>query len=183
MDISWKIKKVSAFLQYACYLVIAIWLLVIPITVFNIWFRPDALSDYLSDQLLPTLYRMREADLLRSIPAVVIYFAPSALGLYGVWRFSRLFGLYRMGIYFSDTNSNHLFVGALAGLLVHLLQTVFMGIADYVLTIGSPLTAYGMPININGDEISNFITASAFLVIAWVMREAVKIANENAEFV
>lgn len=178
-----KIQHLSTLLFYTCYSLIAFWVVFIIWTVINIWYYPDSLQEYMSDHLLPTLLRMGDAAMVRGVPSAMIFFLPSMFGLYGLWRLNRLFDLYRRGIYFTRENVDHLFIFALIAVLNHLLGTPIAGVADYVLTIGVPEIPYGMPLQINGDEVSNLLLYSAFLTISWIMKEAISIEKENAEFV
>ena len=183
MDNASKIRYVSSVLIYACYAVMLVWIGFVYATFFNVFTGRDALHDYLRDSLIPTLLRMGEVSLLVSIPAAIIYFLPTMVGVYALWRLTRLFKLYQEGRYFCSEGANHLFMFVCLFCLVHLLQTPLLGIADYVLTIGNDLSPYGMPLHINGNEISQLIYFTTFLIVSWILREAIQIAEENAEFV
>ena len=183
MDNATKIRRVSTVLIYASYFVMAFWAIFIYATLYNIYVGRDALDEYLNDILIPTLTRMGESDLIVSIPAAVIYFAPTTVWIYGFWRLAKLFKLFKKGVYFSDEGANHLFVFASLACLIYVFQTPLRGVADWVLTLGSDLKPYGMPLLINFDEGSDLILLMTFLTVSWVLREAIKIAKENAEFV
>ena len=183
MSISNKIQRVSMVLQYLCYAFILLAAFVVLGSWFNLLFSPEVIQEYISDDAVPTLIRISEASPTRAIPATLIFFTPVALAMYAYWRLSQLFGVYKQGIYFSDANANHLFAFALIEFVGQLIGFPLLGIADFVVTIGTTDVPYGMPFSINGDEIPNLITSGAFLTISWIMREGIRIANENAEFV
>lgn len=178
-----RIRKISSSLQYATYGVMAFWALFVVFTWANFWYRPGALPDYLSDPFLGTALRISEASPIRAIPAGFLFCLPSLITIYGLWHLSLLFRLFKQGLYFSEQNSAHLFLFSLCAVIEHLLSTPIIGLADYVVTIGVPEKAYGMPFVINGDELTPLLLALAFLTIAWIFKEATKIANENKSFV
>jgi len=183
MKNSKKIHRVSSALYYTCFAVMAAWSILVIATLINIWYRPGALADYLNELLVPTLIRMGEADLVRSIPAASILFAPSVLGIYALWRLSKLFDLWRQAVYFTTEAATHLFVFSIIAVFNHLFGTLLFATADFILTIGVPETPYGWPLRINGDEISMLINYGAFLTVSWILLEATKIAEEHSEFV
>ena len=183
MSNSNKIQRVSIVLQYLCYAFIALATFFVLGSLFNLLVSPEVLQEYIADAAIPTLIRISEASASRAIPATLIFFTPVALIMYAYWRLSQLFGVYKQGIYFSDANADHLFAFALISFIGQLLGFPIIGIADYVVTIGVADIPYGMPFFIDGDEIPNLILSGAFLTISWIMREGIRIANENAEFV
>lgn len=183
MDNTAKIRIVSSTLIYGCYAMMLACAGFIYGTLFNVYTGRDALGDYLNDIHIPTLLRMGEADLILSIPSAVIYFLPTALVIYALWRLSNLFKLFREGQYFSSEGANHLYIFALLFCLIHVLGTPLAGVADYVLTLGTDLQPYGMPLRINGDEVLLLMFYATFLMVSWILREAIKIAEENKGFV
>ncbi len=183
MDNITKIRHVSTILIYGCYAMMLLCVGWIYGTLFNVFTGRDALGDYMHDAYIPTLLRMGEADLLLSIPSAAIYFLPTMVLIYALWRLSKMFRLYRDGEYFCSEGANHLYVFALLFCLMHILGTPLLGVADYVLTLGNDLKPYGMPLRINGDEILLLMLYATFLIVSWILREAIKIAEENKEFV
>jgi hypothetical protein len=183
MDNSVKIHKVSLTLQYICYLFLALAGFLIVMTIYNVNFNPEVLNEYISDEAMRFIGYIEQAPAIRAIPASILLFFPLPLVMYAYWRLSLLLGLFKRGTYFTEANAQHLFMFALLWFLFQILPMPMIFIADLLLTVGTGIQDRGISVMINGDEIPHFLASGSFLVIAWILREAVKIARENAEFV
>jgi hypothetical protein len=183
MNQSTKIRWVSLALQYLCYVFLGFIALLIGFTLFDVLFRPENLTVYLDDGVVFYMQKFAAAPAVRAWPATLITWVPTLATFYAFWRLSRLFGQFKVGVYFTEVNAQHLFIFALLCFFAQLLAFPVYGIADLILTIGTDTPATGMPLRLDGDEISNFVIYGSFLVIAWILREAIRLADENAEFV
>jgi hypothetical protein len=176
-----RIRRLSLPLEYACYSVIAIWFVGALYISTMVWVAPEQIS-YLFGDLGPLVVRIGQANLLKAIPAwLMLMVTPAALNIYGYWHLSQVFRSYKKQIFFSNDNARHLFHFALAGFLGFIATTPLLGLADAILTLATSQRAQGMPLVINGDEVSGLIAWGAFLTVSWVMREGTRIAQENAE--
>ncbi|MEQ8954762.1 MAG: hypothetical protein RL120_11565 [Gammaproteobacteria bacterium] len=183
MENSVKIRKVSTALQCGCYLFLGVAALVVLMMLYHVLFRPDLLRLYVSDQFIDMFTIATQVGFVRAIVVLSLLFFPAPLLMYALWRLSQLFGLFRNNQIFTEDTAQHLYVFAWAWILFHLLPLPMVLIADAILTVGTGFDATGVSVFINGDEIPSFVASISFLVIAWVLRESVRIANENAEFV
>jgi len=176
-----RIRRLSLPLEYACYAVILIWLVGAIYFSVMVWVAPEQISHLFGD-LGPLVVRISQASLLKAVPAWLMFMvAPAALYIYGYWHLSQVFRSYKKEVFFSNSNARHLFHFALAGFLGFIATTPLLGFADATLTLGTSQRAQGMPLVINGDEVFDLIAWGAFLTVSWVMREATRIAQENAE--
>lgn len=183
MQNSTKIQKISKALHYACLLGMGFWVIFLVWTLINIAYIPDALPDYMADFFLPLLNRMHEASLIRAVPAALVFSIPNLMVIYIYWRMALLFKLSSRGIFFSEELANHLLVIASLRLVTSLISFPLLAVSDYILTIGNSLDPAGMPFQVNGDELSNLVVTGTFIVVAWIMREGIRLKNENEAFV
>ncbi|NKB32596.1 MAG: DUF2975 domain-containing protein [Pseudomonadales bacterium] len=183
MDNTNKIRNVSTALYYSCLVLIAIWIVWVGALLVNVWYRPDALGDYINALWIPTLLSMGEADLIRAIPAAILITIPDLLYVYALWRLSKVFQSFRKGIYFTEETANHLFIFSVILFFYHLFSKLVFALADVFLAHDLPASHYLWPLHLYGDGPTKFVFFIAIMTISWVLREAIKIAKENAEFV
>lgn len=117
------------------------------------------------------------------LEALGLELVPTALAMWALWSLARLFSCYARGQVFSTAPLNHL-----NNLAVALFASV---IADLVAQL--PITALlswhlgphhrYLSLSIGSDDVSRLFVAGAVLVIARVMAEARRVADENAGFV
>jgi hypothetical protein len=184
MNAPLNIRRVSTCLQYGCY---GVMLLMAGAAVFFVWKFHTAPADVLP--LYPTAYQsiLERFARVNGISAVVIPLLtamPMVLVIYSYWRLSRMFVLFRPNTWFTEASASHLFVFASIHLLVQLLATPLVGVADLIpaVSLGEPI--YGMPLIINnGDELTDLIAFGTLMTVSWIIREGTRLAEENAEFI
>lgn len=117
------------------------------------------------------------------VDALAVELVPVALAMWSLWSLSRVFAHYAEGRVFGAEPLRHLNNVALA---------LFLGVvADVVAQ--APITALlswhlgphhrTVSLSIGSDDVSRLFIAGAVLVIARVMEEARRMADENAGFV
>lgn len=115
--------------------------------------------------------------------ALVCAFAPTAFTMWALWSLRRLFLLYAKGSVFSAealTALNHVAVALFAGVIV-----AFIMQAPISFALSWPRGAHHHEISLSfgsGDVVRLFM-AGVVLVVARVMAEARRVADENAKFV
>ena len=181
MDNSRKIRLVSRTLEYACYVVAAlVVLLQISFSVL-MWLAPE-----LAEPLLVAkgvVNAIAEANPTRAVPAWIIYLLPSVAMAYGIYRLGRMFGLFKAGAYFSEPAAAHLIIFSLLGLLVQFVSPVFSGLAGWVAQLGNEHGTVEFNITIDGTELIQLLAWATFLTVAWIIREGMRLQTENAEFI
>lgn len=108
---------------------------------------------------------------------------PCGLLVYAIYQLRQLFGLYRDGEIFTSKNCAcllHLGYAMLAWLPVGM---SFDAIVSLAVTLGNPPGQHYLAIGVHTMDIVVFLMGAVFVVLAWVMREGARIAEEQAQFV
>ncbi|MFT5083141.1 MAG: hypothetical protein ACI9Y1_001181 [Lentisphaeria bacterium] len=132
---------------------------------------------------MPVSFSLERTEIWQWIVGGVVTLIPAATRIYGLLHLRRLMRLYSEGQYFTAHAINHLyrfcfymFASALANLVLHPVLSV-------VLTISNPPGQRALSFQLNSQTFSTLFIAAVFLVIAGIMHEASKIAEENAEII
>ncbi len=108
---------------------------------------------------------------------------PIALGLYTLWQLWELFACYARGAVFSQEALVRLRRFAWALLAAAFAAPLVRGLLSMVLTMGNPPGRRMLVLGFSWDDYLAVLLATVLLAIATVMREAVRIAEENEAFV
>ncbi len=113
----------------------------------------------------------------------LVLLVPLAVLLRGVQRLRRLFQRYAAGEVFSTRTADCLAGFARAVLLWAVLQPVASALAGMLLTLDNPPGERALALSLGTGELGAVAIALVLLVIARVLREASRLAEENAAFV
>ncbi len=173
-----KIQRVSAFMQGFCLLL----MVSLPVMLVGFWMNLDQLVPALAQQTgLPIRAQSLQPTTLGLGFACMA--VPMAVLLYGIWRLYCLFGLYRQAQFFTRANAHHLLVFATTLFINVLLAPVVSGLLSVILTWHNPPGQKALSIGLGSQHLAALFVASAFMVIAWIMLEGKKLADENAEII
>lgn len=114
---------------------------------------------------------------------ILILLIPFGIAAYGLWRLQALFGLYARGLFFTEPNIKALqsFAGTLvASALASPLVSAFLSI---LLTWNNPPGQRALHISFGSQQGLLLLIGGTLWVITWIMCEAKKLADENAEFI
>jgi|TARA_B100000315_G_scaffold33967_1_gene28693 hypothetical protein len=176
-----KIKRVSSILQYASYLVVGwIIVLVLALSIF-LWRIPEEVVPLLRANH-PAI-RISETNMFFAIPAWIIFLIPSTLMAYGVWRLGCMFRSFRLGNYFSDVSVNHLLVFSLCGFVGQFFAPLLDALAGLVASLSTSEANFDLYLSIDGLEGVQLLAWATFVTVAWILREGIRLAKENEEFV
>ena len=117
------------------------------------------------------------------IAGFLVLLVPLAVLLWGVERLRRLFRRYEAGDVFSPQAARCLAGFAQAVLLWALLQPLASALAGMILTLGNPPGQRALALSVGTGEPGAVAIALVLLVVARVLREASRVAEENASFV
>jgi hypothetical protein len=142
----------------------------------------------------PILFRNAPAlhAVVRSDPEFPIWLRLSAWAvtmigaaplLFGLDRLRRLFALYREGRVFVPAAARRLHAFAAAVIAMAVVQPIAGAALSVLLTIDNPPGQRQFSIAFGSGELQTLFVGVLFLVIATIMREAIRIADENAQFV
>jgi len=181
VDNSRKIKQVSSILQYASYLVVG-WIIVLALALsIFLWRIPEEIIPLL--RVNHAAIRISETNMLFAIPAWIIYLIPSMLIAYGVWRLGCMFRSFKLGNYFSEESVNHLLVFSLCGFVGQFFAPLFDALAGFVASLSTSEANFDVYLNIDGLEGAQLLAWATFVTVAWILREGIRLAKENEEFV
>lgn len=108
---------------------------------------------------------------------------PLSLGVYGMVQVWLLFGEYAQGRIFTNVASMRLRRMAWAIIAAAGAQIVARTVHVLLLTMNNPPGKKVLTISISSNDYSFIIFGVLLLGIAWVMVEATRLAQENAEFI
>ncbi len=173
-----RISKLSQWMQRVC-LAFGLFLVISELAIWLFFETMVPFSETLSN--IPNLASpMGWKNLLGGF---VVSGGLTALLVYALYRLWRLFGVYRLGQIFSAEAVEHLYRFARALLLYAVLSIPGETLLVLALTISNPPGERLLSFGVNLFEISMLVLGGAFLVISWVMREAGRMAEENAQII
>lgn len=108
---------------------------------------------------------------------------PAAIGLYALVNLRRLFSFYEKGFYFTAETvacMRHMAWAAIAASPAAILAGAALSVA---LSLDNPPGARQLAISISSGQITTLLAGFVLLVMSWVMRDAVRLQEENAAFV
>ena len=173
-----KIQRVSYVMRGACGLLMA----VIPLSLVWLWVNH---ADW-----LPLAARQRgiwllEENMTTGVLALGLLSSllPAAAVIYGLWRLWQLFSLYIRGEFFSLANILCLLGFARALFISVLLVPLATALLGLVLTWHNPPGQRALILHFGSGQLGLLFIAAVLLVIAWIMREARELAEDNAEII
>ncbi len=181
-----KIQRVSVLMSTIC--LILIWIL--PLLLLLIWVYLERLNVPLELVGIETTYQ-RLGNVLRPetialpyrILGFIISMVPVALLMWGLLHLRALFELFRKAVFFSEANARLLHKFAMMLFFSTLASPIARALVSVALTINNPPEQRAVVVNIETGDLNSLFVATVFLAVAWVMREAHALAQENAEFV
>lgn len=181
MDNRAKIQRISAYLQMACYLVIALGILLYFAIMAMFIFSPDEILLNSSGGGLGPDTQSRE--LIRLLPAHFLTSVPQFLFLYGVWRLSLLFSAYKVAEFFTAANARHMSVFALMLFLGPISAPIMGVLSSLVMSIFTENPSVDLTVSLNIEKLVILLLSGLFMALSWIMREGAALAEENAAFV
>ena len=181
MDNTRKIRNISKVMQYSC---VASAVLLVGFQLYfltMIRINPDLILPVMTDNR--TSMAISEAGSVQFLFAGLIFILPSLLISYAVWHLSRMFNLFRKGSYFSDEGASHLLVFSFVGLVTQLIASQLASLAGTVARVGTESNSLDINITISQQGLVQLLAWGTFFAVAWIMREGIRMAKENAEFI
>lgn len=117
------------------------------------------------------------------ILALIVGTIPVGLGVYGLYWLRRLFGLYRAGQVFTIANSRCLKAFAWTQIASGLLQPFVGAALSVIVSWHNPPSQRMLAVEVSSHTVGTVLFGLLILIIAWVMGEASRVADENAQFV
>ena len=171
-----RIRKVSAVMKGVCTLL----MVAIPVVTAAFWaFTPtETIREFrelsYAVTALPPLFRLM---------AFLATMIPGGIAIYGLLALRRLFDAYRAGAIFAPGNAVHLRTFAVSVVASVLAKFVTAPVLSVVLSWHNPPGTRALAITLNSDDLGALFVGFLFLVVAWIMAEAQRLAEDNAQIV
>ncbi|HSI60575.1 MAG TPA: DUF2975 domain-containing protein [Ideonella sp.] len=177
-----RLRRLSSLVR-GLILVGAPFLLIVPLSLV---FSPNALAmlgmgDFSEEALRPLL--IGDFTLATRLRCAAVSLISLGLWFAALWQLWQLFGRYRLGEVFSLRAVAHLrrfacwlLALAVAGPLVRALMSV-------AISLDNPVGKRMLRLDLSSNDYQLLLFAAVFLTVARVMAEALRVADENREFV
>ncbi len=173
-----RIRRAGRVMSGLCSAIIV----VLPLGLALIWANLETLGPAMVGQAVPDL-RFGNHGAGTLILGFAISMIPVLVLIYGLIQLRQLFGLYGQGRIFSSLHAVYLRRFALASILSVFAQIVSSSLISVVLTFHNPPGARHLTVSVTSDHLGTVFLGSVLLVIAWIMVEGSKIAEDNAQIV
>ena len=120
---------------------------------------------------------------IKRIGLIVLLAGPVSLLVYAMWRISQLFACYERGQVFSPAAARHMRVAGTAIAATGGLSIVVNTLAVLLLTYDNAPGERFLEITVSSANYASLLFGGLLIVIGWVMHEAVRVANENRQFI
>lgn len=177
-----KIRIVSRLLSWFCLIAIVFELGFVPL----IWLTPDLAREAISysDSLVSVPLGDLQALGGWQLPAVfVTLMVPSLVLGFGLWHLRKMFLCFARNAIFENGTIRHLKIFSIALLLQTLLSPAAGALTSLLVTITRPEGQRMISIGLSNIEASSLFLGGLFLIISWVLSEAVALHDENRSFV
>ena len=172
-----KIQRMSTLITTLCSLSL------ISLPLLQIWIWVDLLGPHGTFKYINNALHPETIALPYRILGFLISMVPVALLMWGILHLRALFKLFRKAVFFSEANVRLLHKFAMMLFFNTLASPIARSLVSVAVTINNPPGQRAVVFNIEGGDLNSLFVAVVFLAVAWVMREAHALAQENAEFV
>ncbi len=173
-----RIRRAGRVMSGLCLTII----FVLPLGLALIWVNLDSLGP----EFIAQVSHAARIDTL-GVGTLILGFAismiPVSMLIYGLVQLRRLFCLYGAGQIFSNLHAVYLRRFALASILSVFLQILSGSLLSVLLTFQNPPGTRQLTVSITSDHLGTVFLGSVLLVIAWIMVEGSKMAEDNAQIV
>jgi hypothetical protein len=173
-----RLSAISRLLGWVC-VALTIFL---PASAVTLWFNFEALGQGMPDRLgIP-----REYDVPLALTSVqialglAVMMVPIAIMMVGLWNLRQLFVRFGEGRVFTIENTRHLRIFAWSTLAVIVAQFFANGLLAVVLTLNNPPGQRVLALSLSTEHIIALFVGFVFVVIARVLEEGRKLADDNA---
>lgn len=176
-----RIHLISKIMQFAC---LAIAVLIV---AFQLYFI--VMIRFAPDFVMPVVVERRIAEeiiaagFLSYLVAALLFTLPSFVMSYAIWLLAKMFRSFREGEYFSEKGASYLLLFSFLGLATQILTPVVEAVAGAVARMGTGENFIAFSFTIDRDSLVQLLAWGTFFAVAWILREGVQLARENAEFV
>lgn len=152
----------------------------IPLALAAFWafVSPEAIRDIrglgYDVAALPPLFR-----LLAFLASMI----PGAIGVYGLIALRRLFDAYRTGAIFAAGNALNLRTFAVSVVASVVAKTLVGPALSVIVSWHNPPGTRVLAVSFRSEDLQALFIGCLFLVVAWIMAEAQRLAEDNAQII
>ena len=173
-----RVRRVSAIMKFCCTLAIPL----VPLSLAVMWGTFDMWA-----ASHPELAHLRPLPDPMPGTSLAIGFAismiPGGLVMFAAWRLRSLFRSYADGRVFTGGTARCLRDFALSIILLAVAKPVATTLLSVTLTFTNPPGQRMLSLQLGSADLTTLFIGCVFLVIAWIMEEARKIAEEQAQII
>lgn len=171
-----RIERVSRHLKAVC----TATLVGLPILIVVLWLTLDLES--LGHQV-PAVYAYGPLTPTERAVAIALTVAPLSVALFAVWNLRRLFSLYATGRIFTRENVRCFRNMGWALIVIVPVEVVYRAALSVALSMDNPPGERFFAIELSSNNLGILLIGAVVLVVSWVMAEAVRVQEENAQIV
>lgn len=172
-----RIQRISRFMQHFC--TFLIWFL--PLLIISIWFVFDDLLFALVKETVAI--KSDHFSFTARLLACLVNLVPVGLLVYGLSRLRDLFRLYQASQIFGQENTQALLSFARLLFAYAIAKPIASAVISVIVTFNNPPGERQLVLTLSSNDLGVFFISAVFLIIAWVMAEAHKLAQDNAQIV
>ncbi|WP_259779568.1 DUF2975 domain-containing protein [Aestuariispira ectoiniformans] len=172
-----KVIRLSLTLRVICWLGI----IALPLMEAAVWLNADWLKE--TDAFADLGLSYADLSLLRRVGALAISMVPVLILIYGLWRLVLLFSAYAAGRIFDTETAGHLKAFSICVLLNAIVEIMSTTALTAYLTFDRPEGERMVSVTVSDQEFGVLLMGGLLLVVAWVLGEGAKLADENRQFV
>jgi hypothetical protein len=120
---------------------------------------------------------------VQQVAGVVVTLVPAGLMIVGLVWLRRLFAAFAAGRVFSSDNTRAIRVFAWSMIGVHVAQVFALGLSSMIITMLNPPGQRLLAFGIGSDQVLAIFVGAVFVLIAHVLEEGRRIADDNAAIV
>lgn len=173
-----RIQRLSYFMQQLCLAV----MVAAPSALIAFWLNFERFAGTLAQQQSIPL-QLEHIGPLNLILGFLVTLIPLSIVLYGLYHLRALFALYYQTMFFTKANVRHLRTFSISLFTYALLNPVITTLASVVLTMSNPPGQRSLIISVGSNQAAVAFIAAIFMIIAFIMVEGQKLADENAEII
>ena len=173
-----RIRRLSRKMEYFT----SILLLATPLLLAFIWLYLDSWIPMLAD-LTPEAIRLEALTPWTRLLGFLISMIPAAVMMYGLLQMRALFKQYQRGQIFTGQALLRLRKFAWTLLLSSALKPLIGAVLSVLLSLSNPPGQRMLVLTLSSNDIAMLFISGVFIVIAWIMAEGVRLADDNAQIV
>lgn len=173
-----RIQRLSSTMQWLCRAAIAL----IPVCIVWAWLDFERFAPVIAGPNMHAL-QMEHIGPLNLAMGLIVSSIPAGVLVVGLYRLQALFGLYRRARFFTETNVRHLRAFAICLFVNALLLPLTGSALSVVLTMSNPPGERMLNVSVSSSHIATAFMGAVFMIIAGIMLEGRRLADENAEIV